>query len=82
MLTTNTVLRRLHLADPYALTEQALRTELSAEAGGRPIGTAELADALKSVERLGYATATLNDDQDTLWSLTPAGRTEARARFR
>lgn len=82
MLSSNTVFRRLYLADPFALTEQALRTELSAEAGSRPIGTADLSEALKTLERLGHATARLDDDSNTLWSLTPAGRTEAARRFR
>lgn len=81
MLSTNTVFRRLYLADPYALTEQALRTELSTESGGRPVGAADLATALSTLKRNGHAVDTLNDDQDTLWSLTAAGRTEAIRRF-
>ena len=46
MLATATVFRVLHLADPYGLSEQSLRTEVSAAMGGRPVGNSELSEAL------------------------------------
>ncbi len=81
MLTTNAVFRRLHLAAPFELTEAALATELSTERGGQPVGAKELQSVLKGLQSHGYAASRLDDDNDTLWSLTSAGRAEARTRF-
>lgn len=81
MLFTNDVFRRLHLAAPFELTEAALRTELSTERGGQPIGAKDLQAVLTVLQARGYATRRLDDDNDTLWSLTATGRAEARVRF-
>lgn len=81
MLSTNSVFRRLHLAAPFGLTEAALATELSTEHGGQPVGAKELQAALQRLQDHGYAASRLDDDNDTLWSLTAMGRAEARSRF-
>lgn len=82
MLSTTTVFEQLYLADPYGLTEAALVTQVRATLGGRPVGNAELTEALGRLEARRFIASARNDDSDLLWSLTTEGRTEARNRFR
>ena len=82
MLQTNTVFEQLFNADPYGLTETALATQVRSALGGRPVGNAELSEALGRLEVRRFIASTRNDDNDVVWSLTTEGRTEARIRFR
>lgn len=82
MISTNTVFEQLYLADPYGLTEPALITQVRSALGGRPVGNAELTEALGRLEARRFIVSARNDDSDLLWSLTTEGRTEAQHRFR
>jgi hypothetical protein len=81
MLSTNTVFEQLYLADPYGITEAALVTQVRSALGGRPVGNAELTEALGRLEVRRFIVSARNDDQDVVWSLTTEGRTEATHRF-
>lgn len=82
MLQTLAILRPLHRSDPYALTETILQQEVSADLGGRPVGVEEFEAAVARAKSAGWIVATFDPDQNQLWSLTAAGRTEATRRFR
>jgi hypothetical protein len=82
MIPASDVLRVLFLADPNPLPETTLRAELGERRGCRQIGLQELADALTRLTGYRYIVATQSIDGDSVWALTPEGRTEAQKRFR
>lgn len=79
MLAASDILRVLWLADPMPVGETMIRRDAGLMRNGQIAGEAETTAALRRLDALGFARhATDALSGDTTWSLTAAGRAQAR----